>query len=416
MKVYDILDMESKGCFDFFCNETNWDSNSAGFGLIRDRAPGSPQVASIASVGFGLSALVIGCQRGWISHEKAFERAFGTLETILKLETIHGFYYHFVDMNSGIRFRQSEISVIDTAILICGVITVGEYFGQDMKKLAEKIYVRVEWDWYVDKKTSLFYMGYLPEEGHFGSWDFYAEQFMMYFLGGGSPTFPTSGELMYKFERHRGSYGSGSSFIYTPVGSLFTYQFSHAWFDLRNTSDRSGIDWYENSIEAVKANRQYCLDNNDASKTYGAGGWGLSACDGPKGYIGDYGTLPSGVQLRKHFTDGTVPPYGAAGSVVFMPKECIETLELYYSHFPQCWGKYGFKDAFNLDVSPAWFGNDFIGIDKGISLLMIENYRSGLIWDVFMKNEHVKLGMKKCGIEKLRPVQDEGLPHEVLTA
>lgn len=405
MRVFDILEMEGKGCFDFFCQEANWNPKSAGFGLIRDRAPSSPKVASIASVGFGLSALVIGCQRGWITYEQAYERAYGTLKTLLNIETVHGFYYHFLDMDEGTRFRQSEVSVIDTAILICGVLTAAEYFGQDIKKLGEQIYLRVEWDWYVDKNTSLFYMGYLPDRGHFGSWDFYAEQLMMYFLGAGSPTFPVTGDLMYKFERHHDSYGSGKSFIYTPVGSLFTYQFSHAWFDLRNTEDKTGVDWFENSIEAVKANRQYCIDNNDGLKTFGSGAWGLSACDGPKGYFGDYGSLPSGVNKRKHFTDGTVAPYGAAGSIVFLPNECIETLELYYSRFPECWGKYGFKDAFNIDVTPNWFGEDYIGIDKGISLLMIENYRSGLIWDVFMKNEYVRQGMEICDVKQRSAVK-----------
>jgi hypothetical protein len=408
--------MESKGCFDFFCREANWNLKSAGFGLIRDRAPGAPHVSSIASVGFGLSALVIGCHRGWITYEQAYERAYGTLGTLLNLETVHGFYYHFIDMEKGKRIWESEVSVIDTAILICGVLTAGEYFGQDIKKLAEELYLRVEWDWYVDHKRSLFYMGYLPERGHFGSWDFYAEQLMMYFLGAGSPSYPVSGELMYEFERHYGSYDTGKTFIYTPVGSLFTYQFSHAWFDLRNTADRSGVDWFENSVEAVKANRQYCIDNNEGSKTFDSGAWGLSACDGPNGYIGDYGSLPSGDNFRKHFTDGTVPPYGAAASIVFLPNECIETLELYYNRFPECWGEYGFKDAFSLDVSPNWFGEDYIGIDKGISLLMIENYRSGLIWDVFMKNNYVRNGMGKCGIKQLNSIRVESQLSEALTA
>jgi len=407
VRAYDILDLESRGCFDFFCMEANLDPKSKGYGLIRDRAPGSPDVASIASVGFGLSALVIGCDRGWISNEDARDRALGTLETFWKMETINGFYYHFIDIQNGTRFHQSEISVIDTAIFIAGALTAGEYFGGIVKNLAEKIYMRINWDWYVDKKNSLFYMGYMPERGHFGSWDFYAEQFMMYFLGAGSPTYPISGELMYKFARHWGSYGTDEPFIYTPVGSLFTYQFSHAWFDLRNTVDKCGIDWFKNSIEAVKANRKYCMDNNEGSKTFGLGAWGLSACDGPKGYMGDYGSKPSGVANRYHFTDGTIPPYGAAASIVFLPDESIETLEFYYTRFPEIWGKYGFKDAFCLDTSPHWFGDDYIGIDKGITLLMIENYRTGLIWDVFMRNEYVKLGMEQCGITQLKPSLEE---------
>jgi len=251
MRAYDILDLESRGCFDFFCMESNLEPDSSGFGLIRDRAPGSPDVASIASVGFGLSALVIGCERGWIPEKSARERALCTLYTLMKMETMNGFYYHFIDMHNGSRYWQSEVSVIDTAILIAGALTAGEYFGGVVKELAENIYMRVNWDWYVDKNSSLFYMGYLPESGHFGSWDFYAEQLMMYFLGAGSPTYPVSGDLMYKFQRHWDSYGAAEPFIYTPVGSLFTYQFSHAWFDLRNTVDKSGVDWFKNSIAAV---------------------------------------------------------------------------------------------------------------------------------------------------------------------
>lgn len=402
MKDEKILELESKGCFDFFWNEANIDPNSPGFGLIRDRAPGNPNMASIASIGYGLTALVIGVERKWVTYEEAYERALGTLKTLWNnAENINGFYYHFLDMNTAKRYGRCEVSVIDTAILICGVLTAGEYFGEEVNELAEKIYFRVDWDWYVDHKRNLYYMGYIPEHGHFGEWDFYAEQFMMYFLGAASPTKPINPELFYIFTRHRNSYGNYTEFVHTRSGSLFTYQFSHAWYDFRNTRDRNGYDWWENSVLATKTNRQFCIDNSDKFKTLGANSWGLTACDGPFGYTGAYGAPPSQNNNSGHQTDGTVPPCGAAGSIVFTPDEVIDSLNYLYKNFPKLWGKYGFKDAYNLDVTPEWYGEDYIGIDKGITLLMIENYRTGLVWDVFMSNKYAKLGMERCGIRKI---------------
>lgn len=406
-----ILELEAKGCFNFFWNEANINTE-AGYGLIRDRVPSSDDMASIASVGFGLPAIIIGIDREWTSYEEGYRRVKGTLNTLLNcVEHINGFFYHFVHMKNGKRYGYSEVSSIDTAIVICGAITCGEYFQGEIKELSEKLYQRVDWEWYRDKKRNMFYMGYSPERGFEGWWDLYAEQLMMYFLGAAAPTFPVNPEMFYDFMRNKASYGE-HDFINSWFGSIFTYQFSHAFFDFRYTEDREGIDWWENSRRATLGNRQYCIDNSEIYNTFSKNSWGLTACDGPNGYSGKYGAAPSGsVSMgsfnKEHENDGTVTPCGAAGSIVFTPQESINSLNYYYNNYPKLWGKYGFKDAYNLDVTPVWYGQDYIGIDKGITLLMLENYRTGLIWECFMKNEHVKLGLELCQVSKQQTASPE---------
>lgn len=400
MDINVLLDLESNLSFNFFWNEANCDKKSPGFGLIRDRAPGSKNIASIASVGFGLSALAIGAERGYIPRSCAYERALGTLNTILyNVDNVYGFYYHFLYMDNGKRALKSEVSIIDTAIAVNGAILCGEYFGGEIKEKAYKIYSRINWDWFVDKKRELFYMSYTPEKGFSGWWDFYAEQLMLYILASGSPTYRTNPDLLYKFFRNTVSCpGSEAPFINSWYGSIFTYQFSHAWFDFRNKKDLLGIDWWENSVNAIKANRQYCIDMGEYFKTFHSRSWGLTPCDGPWGYNGRYGTAPSGIINTEHVADGTVPPAGPAGSISFVPEESKEALLYMYSNHEKLWSKYGFKDAYNLDVDHKWYASNVIGIDKGISLLMIENYRTEFIWSHFMKNPYILQGMKLCGL------------------
>jgi hypothetical protein len=394
-----LLEEESRKCFEYFRQEANTNKASPGYGLIRDRAPGNPRVCSVAAVGFGLAALAVGAERGWISAAEARERTLGTLHTLLyKAEQRNGFFFHFLDMNTAKRYWQSEVSVIDTAIALCGAITAAEYFRGEVAELAEKLYHRVNWEWYRDPAVNLFYMSYLPESDFSGHWDIYAEQLMMYFLGAASPTNPVNPDMFYSFSRCGGRYGRCPSMIPSFFGSLFTYQFSHAWFDLRGKRDRVGVDWWGNSIVATLANRQYCMDHAGKFKTFGPDSWGLTACDGPYGYSGGYGAPPGGMAGIHGGNDGTVAPCGAAGSIVFTPQESIAALEHYYCHFPDLWGRYGFRDAYNLDISPAWFAQDVIGIDKGISLLMIENYRTGFVWEVFMANEYAQKGMWEVGL------------------
>lgn len=328
----DILYKELKKSYKFFIKEANTDKKSKGYGLIKDKTILADTIASVASVGYGLAALVIGVEHKWINYKKAYDRADRTLDTFINyVEGENGFYYHFVNIQNGKREWNCEISIIDTAIFICGAITVGEYFGGTVKQKAETLYKRMNWEWYRNKDTNYFYMGYKPEKGFWGHWDMYAEQLMLYILGVGSPTFPIDKSMYYDFKRKKANYKNIEDIIYTYCGALFTYQYSHAWIDFRNLTDINGVNWFENSIKATKANREYCIDNKNKFKTYGENSWGLTPCLSPKGYIGP-GAEPCDVNLKIE-NDGTISPCGAIGSIVFTPKESIKAIEYYYNKF-----------------------------------------------------------------------------------
>jgi len=388
---------EYKGSFLYFWEQANTDEKSPGYGLIRDRYPGNPGIASIASTGFGLTALVIGVEEGWISKEEANKRALGTLNTLLNLDNFYGFFYHFLDMNTGNRVWNSEISTIDTAILICGALTAGKYFGSQVWDKAKQLYERINWNKMVHPVKNYFYMAYTPERGFEGYWDFYAEQLMLYVLGAGAPVEKNRiwEDVYYSFKRNYGGY-KGEKFIHSWFGSLFTYQYSHAWIDFRNWYDKFNVNWYQNSVDASLANYNYCKDNADKFKSFSIG-WGVTACDTLQGYNGLLGTPPSGNDSTVHKVDGTLAPSGALGSIVFTPKESLWALDNYYK-LPDLVGKYGLKDAFNLDLN--WFDSDYIGIDKGITLLMIANYKSEIVWKVFMSIQYVQNGLRNLGFVK----------------
>lgn len=394
---------ELRKSYEFFMKEANTNENSKGYGLIRDKSILAKEVASVASVGYGLAALVIGVEHKWSTKEKAYQRANKTLETFLNnVEGKNGFFYHFVNMENGKREWNCEISIIDTAIFICGAITAGEYFGKEVKEKAQKLYQNINWEWYRNKNSNLFYMGYKPEEEFWGSWDMYAEQLMLYVLGVSSPTYPIDKSMYYEFERRKANYKQEKDIIYTYCGTLFTYQYSHAWIDFRNRKDINGIDWFNNSIKATKANRQYCIDNQSEFKTYNENSWGLTACLSPKGYFSP-GAKPADIDLELE-NDGTITPCGAIGSIVFTPEESIKAMEYYYNTFPKLWGKYGLKDGYNLEDKKPWFAKEYIGIDKGIEIVMIENYLNGTIWKYFMKNKFVKKAME---ILEIKEIKDE---------
>ena len=405
-----ILEMESKGSFDFFWKEVNADPSSVAYGLIRDRAlndgdkdstspnTSSYNASSVASVGFGLTALTIGAENGWITKEQAEERVLGTMNTLLNnADQVNGFYYHFLDMNTAKRTLNSEVSIIDTAIAVNGAITAGEYFGGDIMTKAQQIYDRVDWTWYVDSANNQFYMGYSPETGFAGHWDFYAEQLMLYVLGAGSSTHPIDPSMFYAFTRNSATYGNYPKFINSWFGSIFTHQFSFGWLDFNNKTDNQGVNWWDNSVVASKSSRQFSIDQGAQFKTYGPNAWGFTASDGPNGYNGRYGSAPSGFNNDQHFVDGTLAPAGALGSIVFTPKESIEAIRNFYDNYPNLWGKYGLKDAYNVDQN--WYDTDVIGIDKGITLMMIENYRNRGVWNNYMKNKNVQAGIKKVGLK-----------------
>jgi hypothetical protein len=387
-----------RGAFAFFWEQANRDLASPGYGLIRDRFPGSPGISSIAAVGFALSAYPIGVEKGYVTYEQAYERADKTLDTLLGMERTEGFFYHFADMQTGKRAWNSEVSSIDTAILMMGVLTAGEYFGGDVQTKADQLYRDVNWNWFVDDSRNMFYMAYRPEKGFEGHWDFYAEQLMLYVLAAGSPTHPTDDRLYYGFTRHLASYGEGEPFIHSWFGSLFTYQFSHAWLDFRNTTDRDGVNWFENSVRAARAHYDFAVNMDEKYLTLGPSAWGLSASDGPGGYNGLYGAPPSGYDNRAHTVDDTVPPYAAIASLLFLPEESAHAMLNYYSIEPLK-GQYGFQDAYNLTKN--WYAADVIGIDKGISLLMLANYQNNIVYNITMKNEPLRRGLERLQITSL---------------
>lgn len=394
-----LLLKELKKSYNFFIKESNLDRNSDGYGLIRDKNMYANEVASIASVGYGLAALIIGVKRNWITNKKAYERASKTLDTFLNYaEGENGFYYHFINMNTAKRVWNCEISIIDTAIFICGAIAAGEFFGGEVKEKAEELYKRINWEWYRNKKNNYFYMGYKPEKGFWGQWDMYAEQLMLYVLGVASPTFSINKQMYFDMQKPKENFGEIKDIIYTYCGTLFTYQFSHAWIDFRGRKDCEGVDWFENSIKATLANRNYCIQNSKKFKTFGENSWGLTACVGPKGYSGGYGAKPSMANIDEQ-NDGTISPCGAAGSIVFTPELSIKALEYFYNNFSNIWGKYGFKDSYNLE-NGEWYSTEVIGIDKGISMVMIENYLSQTIWNCFMKNVYIQKGLDILSIKK----------------
>ena len=395
--ITQIVEDEMKGSFDFFWEQANTTPGSSGFGLVRDRYPGSESIASIASTGFGLTAYLIGINKGYITEQEGYERVSQTLDTLLAMDREEGFYYHFVDIESGKRAWESEVSSIDTSILMMGVLSVGEYFGGEIGEKAYQIYDTVNWPWFLDDNRQMFYMAYRPEKGFEGHWDFYAEQLMMYVLAAGSVTHPVDEVPYYTFTRHVASYGDGEPFIHSWFGSLFTYQYSHAWIDFRDYVDREGVNWFDNSIKASLAQYNFAVDMDSKYETLGPNAWGLTACDGPNGYNGSYGAPPSGFDNQQHYVDDTIAPCAAIASMIFTPKQSEQALRNYAS-IPELKGKYGFYDAYNL--TEDWFDSDVIGIDKGITLLMLANAENNFVYEIMMQNETILNGLSKLQFVK----------------
>ena len=363
------------------------ESNPAN-GLIKDSSrPGSP--CSVAAVGFGLTAICIGESRGWVTKDDAYYLALKILKTFRdKVPSEKGFFYHFLDMRTAQRAWNSEISSIDTALFVAGALFAGEYFkGTEVEDIAKELYERVDWPWMLNNKKVLC-MGWKPEEGFLWYyWDSYSEAMILYALAIGSPTHPIPPECWFEWKRPVDSY-KNYSVVYCSTGSIFTYQYSHGWIDFRQLYE-DDINYYNNSVNAVMANRQFCVDNSLSFKAYGEDSWGLSASLGPDGYKG-YGAKPGA-----GFNDGTIPPYGMAGSLPFDPIASLRGLKnLYIKHGSFLYGKYGFKDAFNTDKN--WWAEEYLGIDVGISAIMIENYRSGLVWSKFMELPAIKNWASKC--------------------
>jgi hypothetical protein len=347
--------------------------------------------SSIAATGFGLTALCISDRRGYYPTDRLKKQVVTTLQFHLdKMPNEHGFFYHFNDVKTGKPLINSELSSIDTAILMCGILTARAYFNdRKITDLATQLYNRVDWPWMLNGGKT-FSMGWFPETGFISSrWDHYSELMMLYLLAIGSPTHPILPDSWSAFTRPPMTFGP-----YTYISGrdpLFVHQYSHAWFDFARQRD-AFADYFINSIAATRAHKAFCLSLN---RGYTDDYWGVSASDWAHGY-----TAWGGPPLMGP-VDGSVVPCAAAGSLPFLPRECVRVLRALRENFGKdAWGRYGFCDAFHPDLH--WYDPDVLGIDLGIGLLMAENLRTAFVWDTFMQNPEPVAAMKACGFHSDR--------------
>lgn len=416
-----------------------WDTTNKQNGLAPDRFP-SPSFASTAAVGFALTAYVIGAERGFVSRSQARLR---TLRTLRFLESMpqgpeetgmggyKGFFYHFVHMHNGQRFGTSELSTVDTALLLGGVLLSQSYFDRDtrserqIRELAEKIYSRVDWKWAQNRPPVLSH-GWRPESGFLRfDWRGYNEAMLMYILALGSPTNAIEPEAWTEWMRtYKDTYGKFSGQEFLSFGPQFGHQYSHVWIDFRGIYDafnrEKGFDYFENSRRASYAQREYARQNPMRWRGYDSEIWGLSACDGPADTVQIYNN-----EERGFFTyaarstasihildDGTIAPTASVASIAFAPEIAIPAIRAFRARFGEhLYQKYGFLDSVNpsftfTDVplrhgriieNIGWIADDYLGIDQGPIVAMIENYRSGLIWNVMRNNPHIRRGLQRAG-------------------
>jgi hypothetical protein len=388
-----------------------WEQADPTTGLVLDRvrADGTPHdethrsVASIAATGFGLTALCIAAARGWIKSHAARDRTSTTLRFFAnRAPQMRGWFYHWMDASTGERKWNSEISSIDTALLLGGVLTARQFFRDDHEivQLATKIYEDVDFPWMQNGHPALLSHGWKPESGFLGPmWDSYSEQTILYLLAIGSPKHPITPRSWWAWKRDWITYAGYSYMAGAPP--LFIHQYSQAWVDYRGQREKQPphINYFDNSIKATRAHRAFCIDLAKEFPGYSDTIWGITASDSAKGYVA-WGGPP-----RDPNIDGTVVPSAAAGSLMFTPDICLAALlsmrakpgELGRS----IWGRYGFVDAFNPNT--GWVDRDIIGINAGITLLSSENLRSGMVWRWFMRNAEIPRAMRSVGLVKEQP-------------
>jgi hypothetical protein len=429
-----LLDDVENRSFHYF-----WDLADPHTLLIPDRAP-TPSFSSIAAVGFGLTAYGIGAERGFVPRAEAAARTLATLRSLLAMKQgtaphgvsgYHGFFYHFLDMRTGERFQTIELSTIDTSLLMAGVLFTQSYFDHDdptesaIRSTAEDLYERVEWPW-AQVRTPAISMGWTPEEGfHTYDWRGYNEAMIVLILALGSPTHPVAASAWNEYTKtyRWGTYYGQDHILFAP---LFGHQYSQTWIDFRGIRDdvtrEHGIDYFENSRRATIAQHAYAVDNPNHYRDYGDRIWGLTACDGPMdGTLTIdgrprtfYGYAARGASATEVRDDGTIAPTAAISSIAFTPELSIAALrEMKQRYGGNLYSKYGFLDAFNptlrmlrssqgvttghFDPAQGWFDVDYLGIDEGPIVAMIENHRSGQVWKTMRKNPHIVRGLKRAG-------------------
>ncbi|SEI70411.1 glucoamylase family protein [Frateuria terrea] len=426
-----LIDDLERRTFEWF-----WDSADAKTGLVPDHYPGE-SFSSIAAVGFGLTAYGIGAERGYITRDQAIERTLATLRFFKDAPQnasednatgYHGFYYHFLDMKTGRRFdRAVELSSVDTTLLLGGVLFAQSYYDRDtprekeIRQLADAIYRAVDWTW-MQARPPLISMGWTPG-GKFipSDWKGYCEGMLVYILALGSPTHPVTPAAWKAWtSTNDKTWGSFYGQTFLTFAPLFGHQYSQAWVDFRGIRDdwnrEHDLDYFQNSRRATYSQRNYAIANPGKWTGYGANVWGLTASNGP-GDIVDGGHAFKGYSARGAGLDyveddGTIAPTAAGGSVAFAPEIVIPALATMKQRYGQSiYNRYGFVDAFNpsfhdaaavlrtgrLVPSLGWVDTVQLGIDQGPIVLMIENWRSGLVWKVMRRNPYVRKGLQRAG-------------------
>jgi hypothetical protein len=400
-----------------------WEQSDPQTGLVLDRArtDGSPHderhrnIASIAATGFGLTALCIAAERGWISRDEALSRVRSSLQFFAeRAPNVRGWFYHWMDWRTGERRWNSEVSSIDTALLLGGILTARQYFAEDalIVRLATLIYERVDFPWMLAGHLTLLSHGWTPEKGFLGPrWDTYSEDTSLYLLAIGSPTHPINARSWDAFKRERMRY-AGYTYITTKRVPLFMHQYAHLWIDYRGRRETRGqrVDYFDNSVAATRAHRVFCLRlAREFPKSYSANMWGITASDSVKGYVA-WGGPP-----RDPAIDGTIVPTAAGGSLQFTPDISLPALRSMKERFgDRIYGRYGFVDAFNPTTN--WVGPDVIGINIGPILLSAENLRTGNVWRWFMRNQEILRALQLVGLDESKKAKGKRQKSEKLAA
>jgi hypothetical protein len=387
-----LLEDLSHRSFRFF-----WEQADPSSGLVRDRAladseaPDRRTVASSAATGFGLTALCVAAERGWVPRAQARERALATLRFYAERSTHErGWFYHFVNTATGERVWNCELSSIDTILLLAGALTARGYFGDaEIGRLVRAIWDRIDFPWMLNGDPLLLTMGWKPESGFLKSrWDHHCELGILYLLAIASPAKPLPPESWYAWRRPEVTY-AGYTYI-SGAPPLFVHQYAQGWIAFRGRREKRppGTDWFRNSASATLAHRKFCLDLHDRFPGYEANIWGITASDSARGYVA-WGGPPATSNI-----DGSVVPCAAAGSLMLAPEICVPAvMEMRRKFGDRIYKRYGFVDAFH--PTNGWTNPDVIGIDAGITLISAENLRSGNVWRWFHKNPEIAAAMRR---------------------
>lgn len=426
-----FLDTLQVRTFRFF-----WDLADPVTGLCPDRAP-TRSFASVSATGFALTAYPIGVERGYVSRAAARARVLTTLRffrdapqdtSVSDAAGYRGFYYHFLDAGTGRRFSQVELSTMDTALLLAGVLFCQSYFDgkaadeDSIRALAETLVRRADWQWASVRPPAIGH-GWKPESGFLPyDWKGYNEAMLAYILALGSPTHPVD-SAAWEVWTSEYAWGTFQGREYLGFGPLFGHQYTQVWIDLRGIRDavmrERGLDYFENSRRAVLAQRDYAIANPGGWTGYGPDLWGLTACDGPVN--GTFTVDGNALSFHTYWArgacflgvndDGTVSPTAAGGSIPFAPEAVLPLLMSLREHYgDHLFSTYGFLDALNptfrlpvpvqhgrVDPDLGWVDTDYLGIDQGPILAMAENYRTGLVWRTLRRNPHVVRGLRAAG-------------------